>query len=355
MEGFRLNEAGTILENLENCYRNAATSCPSMMYGMVGSSAAMRAVYEFIGRVAPTEATVLMQGESGTGKELVAAALHRYSPRAEGPFVAINCAALPENLMESELFGHARGAFSGAVADKKGRIELADRGTLFLDEIGELPLLLQAKLLRALQERTFERLGGIRPVKVDVRVIAATNVNLQTAMQEGTFRPDLFYRLDVVSLHLPPLRERREDILPLAEWFAARCTRRGRRLAGIALEAQNALLSYHWPGNVRELQNAIERAAVLGTCDLIQKEDLPRTIAGNECGGSRAHYRSAVRHFKQQLILSAVCRAEGSFTEAAKILDVHPNYLHRLIKILELRDRLRHHSPQDRVLSGSAR
>jgi len=243
-------------------------------HNMVGDSSAMQRVYKFISKIAPTDATVLIGGESGTGKELAARAIHRNSKRTQKPFMAVNCAALSESLLESELFGHERGAFTGAIAQKKGRLEIADGGTVFLDEIGELTPPLQVKLLRVLQEREFERVGGTLTIKVDLRVIAATNKNLENAMAASEFRHDLYYRLNVVALDMPPLRERREDIMLLANYFVekygARCNR---KLRGISPEARERLLAYDWPGNVRELENAIERAVVLGTTDLIRPED----------------------------------------------------------------------------------
>jgi Nif-specific regulatory protein len=243
-------------------------------HNMVGESSAMQRVYQFISKIAPTDATVLIDGKSGTGKELAARAIHRNSKRAQKPFMAVNCAALTDSLLESELFGHERGAFTGAIAQKKGRLEIADGGTVFLDEIGELTPALQVKLLRVLQEREFERVGGTLTIKIDVRVIAATNKNLEDAMAAGQFRHDLYYRLNVVSFEMPPLRERREDIMLLASYFAekyaAKCNR---KLKGISPDARASLLAYDWPGNVRELENAIERAVVLGTSDLIVADD----------------------------------------------------------------------------------
>lgn len=243
-------------------------------HNMVGEGEAMQRVYHFIAKVAPTDATVLINGESGTGKELAARAIHRNSKRAQKPFVAVNCAALTESLLESELFGHERGAFTGAIAQKKGRLEIASGGTVFLDEIGELSPPLQVKLLRVLQEREFERVGGTLTIKADVRVIAATNKNLEDAMAAHEFRHDLFYRLNVVSLEMPPLRARREDILLLASYFVekygAMCNR---KLKGISPDARTALLAYDWPGNVRELENTIERGVVLGNTDFILTKD----------------------------------------------------------------------------------
>jgi len=323
----------------ENRGRGAALEAvPAPCDEMVGSSAVIHRVFDFIERVAPTDATVLIHGESGTGKELVARAIHRRSLRSAGPFAAINCAALAENLLESELFGHVRGSFTGALNDKKGRLELAHGGTLFLDEIGELPAPLQAKLLRALQEREFERVGGTRLIHVDVRVLAATNADLRVSMARGAFRQDLYFRLNVLALRVPPLRERREDIPALAEHFAARCAARaGRRITGIASAARKCLMHYDWPGNVRELENAIERAVVLGSSELLAVDDLPDPVKAGTRRVSSRSYEECVREFKRQLILDAIRQAGGSYTEAARILHVHPNSLHRLIRQLDLK------------------
>ena len=313
---------------------------------MVGESSRMREVYRFLARVAPTDSTVLLRGESGTGKELAARALHRGSVRAGKPFVAINCAALSEPLLESELFGHEKGAFTGALARKPGKLEVAHTGTVFLDEIGELPPPLQAKLLRALQEREIERVGGTQPIRVDLRVVAATNRDLEKAIREGTFREDLYYRLNVISLTLPPLRERREDIPELADHFAALFSRKiGRRIAGFSPEARACLLRYDWPGNIRELANAIERAVVLGDGELIHAEDLPETLleAAPAAGApfSATPYHETLNRTKEKLIVDAVEQAGGNVTRAAEALGLHPNYLHRLISNLGLRDRIK--------------
>ena len=313
-------------------------------HNMVGESAPMRAVYRFVSRVAPTDSTVLITGESGTGKELVARAIHRNSPRSSKPFVAINCAALTETLLESELFGHEKGAFTGAVAQKRGKLEVADGGTVFLDEMGELAPALQAKLLRVLQEREFERVGGTRPVHVDIRVIAATNRNLQESVKTGIFRQDLYYRLNVVSVEMPPLRQRREDIPLLAAYFAARSGERSKRhVRGVSPEARSCLMNYEWPGNVRELENSIERAVVLGASEFILPEDLPEAVLETEqpAGASIAQYHEAVAEAKKQVIMRAVEQAGGNYTEAAKLLGVHPNYLHRLIRNMNLKTSLR--------------
>jgi two-component system, NtrC family, response regulator HydG len=314
----------------------------NLEHNMVGHSQPMRALFDRIARVAQTEATVLIRGESGTGKELVARAVHRNSPRADRPFVAINCAALTETLLESELFGHEKGAFTGAVALKKGRLELADGGTLFLDEIGELPLVLQAKLLRALQEREFERVGGTRPVRVDIRLITATNRDLDAAVRAGQFRQDLFYRLNVVALSLPALRERKQDLPLLAEYFvrkhAARC---GRRPCAIASNVVGLFLKYDWPGNVRELENIIEQALVLGSGDCVVADDLPAGLlsAHTPDPSSSLDYHETLERTKRELILRAFDQAGHNHTQAARLLGVHPNYLHRLLSNLGLRER----------------
>lgn len=306
---------------------------------MVGESAAMASVMEFISRVSKSDATVLIRGESGTGKELVARAIHRNSARKDRPFVALNCAAITESLLESELFGHERGAFTGATAMKMGRMEVANTGTLFLDEVGEMPLALQVKLLRALQTRSFERVGSTRTIKVDVRFVAATNRDLEQAMKNGSFRQDLFYRLNVVSINMPPLRKHPEDIPLLAMYFAAEHSKKSKRsIKGISPSARAALMNYSWPGNIRELENAIERAVVLGVGDRIVPEDLPETLLeGQPETAEGSKYHQAINALKKQMIVEAVERSSGMITEAAKHLGVHPNYLHRLIRNLNIR------------------
>ena len=309
---------------------------------MVGESPRMKAVYDVIARVAPTDSTVLILGDSGTGKELAACAIHDNSARKGGPFVAVNCAALTETLLESELFGHEKGAFTGALGQKKGRFELAHGGTIFLDEIGELAPALQAKLLRVLQEREFERVGGTRPIKVDTRVVAATNRHLEAAVRNGTFRNDLFYRLNVVSVTMPPLRERREDIPLLAAFFVSKYARRcNRRVRGMSADARQRLLRYDWPGNVRELENAIERAVVLGASDVVLPEDLPESILeADDAAAVVTGYHAAVREAKKRAVLRAIEQARGSHADAARSLGLHPNNLHRLIRNLNLKTEL---------------
>lgn len=308
---------------------------------MVGESPRIREVYQFVAKVARTDSTILIRGESGTGKELVARAIHRNSARVDKAFVAINCAALTETLLESELFGHEKGAFTGAVAQKKGKLEVADGGTVFLDEMGELAPQLQAKLLRVLQQQEFERVGGIRPIKINIRLIAATNKNLEQAIKDGSFRQDLYYRLNVVRLTMPPLRERREDIPLLSSYFARKYGEKCKRpIKGISPQARAILVNYNWPGNVRELENAIERAVVMGSTEILLPEDLPEALLDDteiRAGGSIIKFYEAVLATKKQIILSALEQACGNHNEAAKMLGVHPNNLHRLIRSLNLK------------------
>jgi Nif-specific regulatory protein len=331
---------------------------------LIGESELMQRVRDFIAKVAPAPSTVLLRGESGTGKEIVAHALHQNSPRANQPFVAINCAVLTDTLLESELFGHEKGAFTGAIAQKKGKLELAAGGTVFLDEIGELAPPLQAKLLRVLQERECERVGGTRPIKLDIRLLAATNKDLEAAIQDGSFRADLYYRLNVFTLTLPPLRERRDDIPLLAAYFVNHFAEQaGKRLKGMAPAARQCLLNYDWPGNVRELQNALERAVVLCSTDFILPEDLPDNVAEADKPLALAptlqappayaapteplplttptSYRDAVKAARKQIILNAFVQAQYSHQAAAKLLGLHPNNLHRELSRLNLRDLLK--------------
>jgi transcriptional regulator with GAF, ATPase, and Fis domain len=337
--------AGPALENarrlelVENENRRLQAEI-GRQHNMVGESAPMRAVYHMIAKAAPSDATVLIQGESGTGKELVARAIHAGSRRSGKVFLAINCATLSESLMESELFGHERGAFTGAIAQKRGKFELADGGTLFLDEVGELAPVLQAKLLRVLQEREFERVGGTRPIKVDIRLMAATNRDLEEPAESGLFRRDLYYRLNVIALVAPPLRERREDIPLLARYFVAKYAEKtGRRIAGISPAARACLTRYDWPGNVRELENAMERAVVLGSSELIEPEDLPESALETGPGGdiSVGGYHEALVEAKKRLILGAIEEAGGSHQAAAKALGINQTYLSRLIRNLNLK------------------
>ncbi|MBL8178384.1 MAG: sigma 54-interacting transcriptional regulator [Bryobacterales bacterium] len=312
-------------------------------HDMVGASEALAAVLKAISRAAPTDASVLILGESGTGKELAARALHRNSPRSKRRFVAINCAAIPEPLIEAELFGHERGAFTGAMQQRRGRIEDAFGGTLFLDEIGELAPSVQAKLLRFLQEREFQRIGGTRPIAADVRVIAASNRDLESMVRHRTFREDLYYRLHVISVVMPPLRDRAGDVALLAEYFVDKhrntCSR---RVAGVSRAALRCLREYSWPGNVRELENAIQRAMVMGTGAEIMPEDLPETIleSAQAAGAAEeAAYHEEVRKAKQRILQSALDQAKGNISEAARRLGLHPNNLHRMMKSLGVKAR----------------
>jgi Nif-specific regulatory protein len=310
--------------------------------GIVGDSLATRNLLEMVARVAPRETSVLILGESGTGKELVARALHAGSTRASRPFVAINCAALTETLLESELFGHEKGAFTGAVAQKKGKLELAEGGTIFLDEAGEMTPPLQAKLLRVLQQREFERVGGTRTLRLDVRLIAATNRDLTAEVKRGAFREDLYHRLNVVAIRVPPLRDRAEDIPALARHFlqhaSARC---GRRVTGLSPEAEHHLMTYSWPGNIRELENAIERAVVLGQSDVVLPEDLPETVVdAAPATDDGVTLQSSVSDAKRKLIMDAWRHSGGDHDRAAEILKVHPNSLRRLIRNLGIRGTL---------------
>ncbi len=310
---------------------------------LVGESARIKEIFQFLARVAPTESTVLIEGESGTGKELLARALHRNSHRANKPFVAINCAAIPESLLESDLFGHERGAFTGAAGQKKGRLEVAEGGVVFLDEIGELAPALQVKLLRVLQEREFERVGGTQSIKIDIRLVAATNRDLTEAVRGGEFRQDLYYRLAVVTLTMPPLREHREDIPMLTRHFVQKYAKRCKvKAKPVSREAMAALVNYEWPGNVRELENAIERALVMGSSDAVLLEDLPESLLEQESPAEthQGKYHASVKELKKQLIIDAVEQTRGNYVEAAGILGVHPNYLHRLIRNLGLKESL---------------
>ncbi len=310
---------------------------------LVGQHPAMQRLYQLVASVARTPVTVLITGESGTGKELVARAIHRQGPRRDGPFVPVNVAALPESLVEAELFGHERGAFTGAVGRRLGRFELAQGGTLFLDEIATLRPDLQAKLLRVLQERELERVGGSQRIRLDVRIIAATNADLRRAIQAGTFREDLYYRLNVVQIVLPPLRERREDIPLLAQHFIRKYNQQfGKQIAGIAPRALEALVAYSWPGNVRELENLIERSVALVDGPLIELRDLPLDFLladdrGRPEPGGDLPLRDARDEFERQLILRVLERVQWNQSRAARILGLHRNSLKGKLAALGIR------------------
>jgi Nif-specific regulatory protein len=290
---------------------------------LVGTSGPMRQVYEQISQVARTSTTVLLRGESGTGKELIAHAVHYNSSRAKKPFIKVSCAALPDTLIESELFGYEKGAFTGAQTAKKGRFELAEGGTLFLDEIGELNLSTQVKLLRVLQEREFERLGSTETTRANIRLVAATNKDLEKAITAGEFREDLFYRLNVFAIFVPPLRERRPDILLLADHFVEKFAREhGKKVKRISTPAIDMLASYHWPGNVRELANAIERATVVCDGQVLHAHHLPPTLQTAEASGTgqTASLSDALEAFEKDALQDALKSARGNRAKAARLL-----------------------------------
>jgi DNA-binding NtrC family response regulator len=304
--------------------------------GIIGESGRMQEVLALVTRIAPSDATVLVRGESGTGKELVARAIHFNSLRANGPLVTLNCAALPEQLLESELFGHEKGAFTGAVAQRKGRFETADEGSIFLDEIGDLSPALQVKLLRVLQERQFERLGSSRTLTVDVRVIAATNKDLESAMRAGTFREDLYYRLNVVTIQIPPLRDRREDIPLLLDHFLRKFAEKNRRnVTGLTAAARDVLLKYEYPGNVRELENIAERAVLLCRGQVIDLEDLPATVRPGQRSAADPLPKDlpgVLAEIERQAIQSALERTGGIQTQAAEALGISERVLRYKMK-----------------------
>ena len=326
-------------------------------FGMIGRSKAMREVYAVLEKVADTPTTVLLAGESGTGKELVASALHHHSSRASRPFIRVNCAAIPPTLIESELFGHEKGAFTGAIASKPGRFELADRGTIFLDEIAEIPTEMQVKLLRVLQESTFERVGGLKTIQVDVRLVAASNRQLAVEVEEGRFREDLYYRLNVVPIGLPPLRERLDDIPLLVRYMLARFNERlGRRVESLSSQAEAAFRSYSWPGNVREMENVLERLVLFCEGSEIGVELLPdelRAGGGMTSGAAlvrrldrdlagRVSMKELVRettaHVERELIVQALDQTEGNVTRAAQLLMISRKSLQNKMKEFNLRD-----------------
>jgi transcriptional regulator with GAF, ATPase, and Fis domain len=306
--------------------------------GVLGTSPRIREIFDLLSMVAPSEATVLLLGETGTGKELVAQAIHRNSPRAAGPFVVVNCAALPETLLESELFGHERGAFTGATNRKEGRFVLAHHGTLFLDEVGELSLPIQAKILRVLQAREFEPLGGTHTVRVDVRIITATNRDLEKMVREGRFRDDLFYRLNVFPVMLPPLRERPEDLPALAAFFLKKfCEKNRRESITLAPEVLEALRHYPWPGNIRELENVMERAVILCRGTVITLENLPPAVQqrGGFSGGSEGQ-ELELPELERQLISRTLERVAGQRQQAAEILGISLDELNLKIRSYRL-------------------
>ena len=314
---------------------------------IIGKSKPMQQVYELIQLAAPARSNILVLGESGTGKELVAKAVHHHSRRADGPFVTVNSGSMPADLLESNLFGHMRGAFTGAVASKKGLFEMADGGSIFFDEIGNIPLDTQAKLLRVIQEREFMRVGGLETIKVDVRIIAATNADLEAAVQQGLFREDLFYRLNVITVTLPPLRKRTEDIPLLAQHFLAQYARENEKaMRDISPRAMELLLDYHWPGNVRELENAIERGVVLSSGEVLTEDLLPASVRqrGDSSAGllpptlpaNGISFKDAVSQYERQIIIRALQSSGGVQKRAAELLQVKPTTLHEMMKRLNI-------------------
>lgn len=326
----------------ENIYLRRQLQGRFEFNNIIGSSPAMNLVFERMNRIVKTDSAILVSGESGTGKELVAKALHYNGSRKERPFVAVNCSAIPELLLESELFGHVRGAFTGAVKDKPGKFETANHGTIFLDEIGTLPLHLQAKLLRVLQEHEVERVGSNKTIKLHVRVISATNADLESMVQRGEFREDLYYRLNVIPLHLPPLRERQQDIIHLTAFFLEKqCRLMGRAPCTINSQALEVLESYCWPGNVRELENLIERMIVLTDASVITLDDVPSKIVGEKPSGDAVHVVmpsaglnlvATVSRIEQSLISQALASAGGVKAKAAALLGINRTTLVEKIK-----------------------
>jgi Nif-specific regulatory protein len=299
----------------------------------------MAEVFALTERIASCDVTALVTGETGTGKELLARAIHDRSARASGPFVAFSCANLPETLIDDELFGHERGAFTGADGQRRGRFEAANGGTLFLDEIGDLPLALQARLLRVLQQRTFERLGGSTTVSVNVRLICATHRDLETMVKEGKFREDLLYRLNVIQLRMPALRDRREDIPALARYFVGQfASKFGQRVTQISTQALAALVGHRWPGNVRELENVIQRAVALAESETVQLDHLPEAVLGAKAARPTVQltYDESVRDFKRRLLARTLRDCEGNKTRTALALNMARPYLHRLLTELDL-------------------
>ncbi|MCC7202011.1 MAG: sigma-54-dependent Fis family transcriptional regulator [Nitrospirae bacterium] len=312
--------------------------------GIIGESQKIKEATEMAKKVALTSSTVLLLGESGVGKEVFARLIHRSSDRSKKPFVAVNCAALRDELLESELFGHEKGSFTGAFQMKRGKLEVANGGTIFLDEIGDLKPELQAKILRVLEEREFDRVGGTQSVRIDIRTIAATNHNLYKKVQDGRFREDLFFRLNVVTIHLPPLRERKEDIPALADFFLERaCYEVKKPLMKFTRESMEHLMNYHWPGNVRELRNLIERAVVLSEGVEITPYDLPYSPFVNSAEENHLikPYHDAVLSYQKEVILHALKQAKGNQSKAAEFLNLQRTYLARLIKKMNIKDSIK--------------
>ena len=354
-----LSQADAPTEQRSGSGEASASSEPGARYGLIGQSARTTEVYALLDRVADSPTTVLVTGESGTGKELIARALHENSRRRDKPFIKVNCAAIPKDLVESELFGYERGAFTGAVTSKPGRFELADKGTLFLDEIGELPLDMQVKLLRVLQESEFERVGGIRTIRVDVRLVAATNRDLKREIAQGSFREDLYYRLNVVPIALPSLRERASDIPLLVDFFLEKFNQRlKKQVVGVTPEALAKLTAYTWPGNIRELENVLERAVLFADGPRVREEDLTAEVRGLSAPGSgprggaldvgsvdggsdglKEKVKAAASRVERELILRALDQTANNVTHAARLLKISRKGLQLKMKELGLRER----------------
>lgn len=324
-------------EGLKNAKEYLCSQLGERYRFVIGNNPKMAEIVEMAKKVANSKSTVLLLGESGTGKEVIARSIHQWSDRAKGPFIPVNCVALSENLLESELFGHEKGAFTGAIQQKKGKLELADSGTLFLDEVGDISPSLQAKLLRVLQDHEFERVGGTKYIKVDIRVVAATNRDLQKAIADGKFREDLYYRLNVVNIKMPVLRDRTDDISILAEYFVNKFNIEMKKdVKKISGDAMKILLQYHWPGNIRELQNVIERGVVLCNGSELMPEDLPLLPSAAAQSIPELGFHNAVKEYKKNLIREALKRNSGSQAKTADYLDLQRTYLSRLIKELDI-------------------
>jgi DNA-binding NtrC family response regulator len=335
-----LEHVGVILSKIEanlrlvteNRYLKRKLEQSEDFKDIIGRSKAIKKVLADVSRIARSDATVLIRGESGTGKEVVARAIHQASSRVFGPFLAVNCTSLPETLLESELFGHERGAFTGAANRHLGRFELADHGTIFLDEIGDVSLPIQAKLLRVLETKTFQRLGGEKDIVVDIRILTATNRDLEARVKDGAFREDLFYRLNVIPIFIPPLRERRDDILPLTEFFIEKYNRKNNKtVRGVTPEAKDLLLRHAWPGNVRELENLIERAIVLSGGDVIDVADIDPFVK-NHIDKGPAFDTLVLDELEKRTIVEALKRTNGSLIEASELLGIHRNTLRTKIQ-----------------------
>ena len=326
-------------------YLQDMTPAAEGFHTMIGKSPSIQKILKIVDRVAKTDSSVLILGESGVGKELFAERIHLHSSRSNAPFIRVNCAALPEGLLESELFGHVKGAFTSAISSRKGRFEMADTGTIFLDEIGDMPLPLQSKLLRVIQEKTFEKVGSDTTVTVNTRILAATNRDIETMVEKGEFRNDLYYRLNVLPLHIPPLRQRTEDIPELARFFLSKCMQANKKyFEGFSENAVEAMLTYSWPGNVRELENCIERACVIANGKWIKQEDLFHQVVGNVLteregrGSKNRNLKTAMNVFKANFVRKVLDENAWNQTETAKALNIQRTYLARLVKELNIKE-----------------